>query len=57
MEKALFWAGQTERRLGRTEDARTLFDPLRPDHPQSRIHRKVPRLPETPVAATAATGL
>ncbi|HNC24304.1 MAG TPA: hypothetical protein PLU52_08870 [Opitutaceae bacterium] len=30
---------------------------LRRDHPESRFLRKVPRLPETPVAATAATGL
>lgn len=57
MEKALYWAGQTERRLGRTEDARVLFDRLRQDHPESRFLRKVPRLPETPVAATASTGL
>lgn len=57
MDRALYWAGQTERRLGRIEDARALFDRLRRDHPESRFLRKVPRLPETPVAATAATGL
>ena len=57
MEKALYWAGLTEYRLGRTEDARTFFDRLRRDYPESRFVRKVPKLPEAPPAATASAGL
>ena len=44
MEKALYWAGVTETRLGRDEDARALFDRLRRDYPESRFVRKIPKL-------------
>ena len=57
MEKALYWAGLTERRLGRDEDARALFEKLRRDYPESRYLRKLPKLPEAPVAAAATAGL
>jgi outer membrane protein assembly factor BamD len=57
MEKALYWAGLTERRLGRVEDARALFGRLQRDFPRSRFLRKLPKLPEPPVVATASTGL
>ena len=57
MEKALYWAGLTERRLGRDEDARALFEKLRRDYPESRFLRKLPKLPEAPVAAAATAGL
>jgi outer membrane protein assembly factor BamD len=54
LEKALYWAGVTERRLGREEDARALFDRLRKDYPQSRFLRKLPKAPAAPAAAPAA---
>lgn len=54
LEKALYWAGVTERRLGREEDARALFDRLRKDFPESRFLRKVPKAPAGPAAATAS---
>ena len=57
MEKALYYAGLTEFRLGRQEDARALFEKLRKDYPESKWGRKAPKLPEAPVAATAAAGL
>ena len=57
MEKALYWAGVTEGRLGRDEDARVLFDRLRRDYPESEFLRKLPRPPEAPATATAAGGL
>lgn len=54
LEKALYWAGVTERRLGREEDARALFERLRKDYPQSRFLRKLPKPPAGPAVATAA---
>lgn len=57
MEKALYWAGLAEFRLGRLEDARALFGKLRKDYPESRWVRKVPKLPEPAAATTAAAGL
>ena len=57
MEKALYYAGLTEFRLGRQEDARALFEKLRKDYPESRWVRKVPKLPEAPAATTADAGL
>lgn len=45
MEKALYWAGLTERRLGREDDARALFDRLRRDYPQSGFILRLPKLP------------
>lgn len=54
MEKALYWAGVTEQRLGRTEDARALFEKLRKDYPESRFLRKLPKGLEAPGVATAA---
>ena len=57
MEKALYWAGLTERRLGRDEDARALFGKLRRDYPESRFLRKLPKLPDAPVTAAATAGL
>jgi outer membrane protein assembly factor BamD len=57
MEKALYWAGLTERRLGRDEDARALFERLRRDYPESRFLRKLPKLAEPPAAATASAAL
>ena len=57
MEKALYWAGQTDRALGRDADARAFFDRLRRDYPQSRYLRKVPKLAGAPASATAAAGL
>ena len=57
MEKALFWAGQTDHVLGRDADARAFFDRLRRDYPESRYLRKLPKLAQTPATATATTGL
>lgn len=57
MEKALYYAGLTEFRLGRQEDARALFDRLRKDYPESKWSRKVPKLPDPPAATTADAGL
>ena len=57
MDKALFWAGLTERRLGRTEDARVLFDRLRKDHPESELLRKLPKVAPPPAPAETAAGL
>lgn len=57
MEKALYWAGQTDHVLGRDADARAFFDRLRRDYPGSRYLRKVPKLAETPATAKAAVGL
>ncbi|MBK9375464.1 MAG: outer membrane protein assembly factor BamD [Holophagales bacterium] len=57
MDKALYWAGITERKLGREEDARALFDRLRRDFPESGFLRKLPRPVAPPAAATAAAGL
>lgn len=57
MDKALFWAGLTERRLGRTEDARVLFDRLRKDHPESELLRKLPKVAPPPAPAATAAGL
>ena len=57
MEKALYWAGVTERRLGRDEDARALFERLRRDYPESRFLRKVPKPAAAPAAATASAVL
>jgi len=34
-----------------------IFDKLRKDYPESKWGRKAPKLPEAPVAATAAAGL
>ena len=56
MEKALYWAGFTERKLGRPEDARTFFDRLRRDYPRSGFLRKLPKAP-APSEAAAAAGL
>ncbi|MBK9965480.1 MAG: outer membrane protein assembly factor BamD [Holophagales bacterium] len=44
MDKALYWAGLTERRLGRDEDARALFERLRRDYPESGFLKKLPKL-------------
>src|SRR5512138_750254 len=57
MAKALYWAGMTERRLGRDEDARVLFERLRRDHPGSRLLGKLPKLRPAPAAASTAAGL
>jgi outer membrane protein assembly factor BamD len=57
MEKALYWAGQTDHVLGRDADARAFFDRLRRDYPESRFLRKLPKLAETPAATTASSGL
>ena len=57
MDKALYWAGLTERRLGRDEDARALFERLRRDFPESGFLRKLPRPSAPPAAATASVGL
>lgn len=57
MDKALYWAGLTERKLGREEDARVLFDRLRRDFPESGFLRKLPRPVTPPAAATATAGL
>lgn len=57
MEKALYWAGLAELKLGRPADAQALFDRLRRDYPEGRFVRKVPKIPEGPRAATATAGL
>jgi TolA-binding protein len=57
MDKALYWAGVTERRLGREEDARVLFERLRRDYPESAFLRKIPKLAAPPPAATATAVL
>ena len=57
MEKALYWAGMTEVRLGREEDARALFERLRRDYPKSTFGRKLPKAARSPETATASTGL
>ena len=57
MEKALYWAGLTERRLGRDEDARALFERLRRDYPESPFLRKLPKPAEPPAARTASAAL
>jgi outer membrane protein assembly factor BamD len=57
MEKALYWAGQTERLLGRDADARAFFERLRRDYPESRYLRKIPKLQEPPATTTASAGL
>jgi outer membrane protein assembly factor BamD len=57
MEKALYWAGLTERRLGRDEDARALFERLRRDYPESPFLRKLPKPAAPPAARTASAAL
>lgn len=57
MEKALYWAGMAEMRLGQDQDARTLFDRLRRDYPESRFVKKLPKVAEPQPTATASTGL
>jgi len=57
LEKALYWAGVTEVRLGREEDARVLFERLRRDFPESRFVRKLPKLADPAPQATATAGL
>jgi outer membrane protein assembly factor BamD len=57
MEKALYWAGLTELRLGRQDDARALFDRLRRDYPEGKFVRKVPKMPGAPRAEAATAGL
>ena len=57
MEKALYWAGQTDRLLGRDADARAFFERLRRDYPESRYLGKLPKLKEPPAATTASAGL
>ncbi len=57
MEKALYWAGLTEKRLGREDDARALFERLRRDYPQSSFLRKLPKSPVPPAAPTTTAGL
>jgi outer membrane protein assembly factor BamD len=57
MEKALYWAGMTEVRLGREEDARALFERLRRDYPESTFVGKLPKSARPSETATASTGL
>ncbi|MBI5443350.1 MAG: outer membrane protein assembly factor BamD [Deltaproteobacteria bacterium] len=57
MDKALFWAGLTEKRLGRDEDARALFERLRRDYPKSTYLRKLPKVASPAAALTATAGL
>lgn len=57
MPKALYWAGLTERRLGRDEDARALFERLRRDYPESSFVRKLPKLAEPPAAPPVSASL
>ena len=57
MPKALYWAGLTERRLGREEDARALFERLRRDYPESSFVRKLPKLAEPPAAPPVSASL
>lgn len=57
MEKALYWAGLTELRLGRNEEARALFDRLRRDYPEGRYARKLPKVPGAPREEAATAGL
>lgn len=57
MDKALYWAGLAEKRLGRDEDARALFDRIRRDYPSSSYLRKIPKLASPPAAVTAVAVL
>lgn len=57
MPKALYWAGLTERRLGRDEDARALFERLRRDYPESSFVRKLPKVAEPPAAPPVSASL
>jgi outer membrane protein assembly factor BamD len=57
MDKALYWAGLTETRLGRAADAQTLFDRLRQDHPESRFLGKLPKAAPVPAPPAATAGL
>lgn len=57
MEKALFWAGLTEKQLGRDDDARALFDRLRRDYPRSGFLRKLPKSPGAPAVPISTAGL
>ena len=57
MPKALYWAGLTERRLGRDEDARALFERLRRDYPESSFVRKLPKLAGPPAAPPVSASL